>query len=124
MANFATARDGLMDAFEGLGFVVYDFTPPVVSTPCAFIFPDDPYVDFETIGTNSRVRLRFRLTAAVANNDNQAALNNLEAIICSIATHLPQGARVNPFGAPAITAVGPTNLLVSETSVEITTTIS
>lgn len=124
MANFATARDGLMDAFDGLGFVVYDYTPPVVSTPAAFIFPDDPYIDFTTIGTVTKATLRFRLTAAVANNDNQAALGNLETVICALATHLPQGARVSAFGAPSITQVGPTSLLVSETSVEITTSIS
>ena len=124
MANFAIARDALMDSFEGLGFVVYDYVPPAISTPCAFLFPDEPYIDFQTIGSSSRVTLRFRLTAAVANNDNQAALGNLEEVICDLATHLPQGARIASFGAPSITQVGVTNLLVSESSVEITTTIS
>ena len=124
MANFATARDGLMDSFESLGFVVYDYTPPAISTPCAFVFPDEPYVEFQTIGSSSRVKLRFRLTAAVANNDNQAALANLEEVICDLATHLPTGAVISAFGAPQITQVGVTNLLVSESSVEITTTIS
>lgn len=124
MANFATARDGLMDSFENLGFAVYDYTPPAISTPCAFVFPDDPYVEFQTIGSATRVNLRFRLTAAVANNDNQAALVNLEDVICDLATHLPQNARIGAFGGPQITQVGVTNLLVSEALVEITTTIS
>lgn len=113
-----------MDSFEGLGFVVYDYTPPAISTPCAFIFPDEPYVDFQTIGSASRVTLRFRLTAAVANNDNQAALGNLESLIVQLATHLPTGARISSFGAPSITQVGVTNLLVSESTIEVTTTIS
>jgi hypothetical protein len=124
LADFATARDALMDSFEGLGFVVYDFVPPAVSTPCAFLFPDEPYIEFQTIGSSSRVKLRFRLTAAVANNDNQAALKNLEEVICDLATHLPQGAIIGTFGGPSITQVGATNLLVSESTVEITTTIS
>ena len=124
MADFAAARDALMDSFEGLGFVVYDYVPPAVSTPCAFLFPNEPYIEFLTIGSSSRVKLSFRLTAAVANNDNQAALKNLEEVICDLATHLPQGAIIGTFGGPSITQVGVTNLLVSESTVEITTTIS
>ena len=124
MANFATARDTLMDSFESLGFVVYDSTPPAVSTPCAFVFPDEPYVEFQTIGSASRVKLRFRLTAAVAHNDNAAALQKLEEVICDLATHLPKGAVISAFGAPTMTQVGVTNLLVSESTIEISTTIS
>ena len=124
MANFAAVRDAFTDAFEGLGAVIFDYSPPVVSTPAIFVFPADPYAEIQTIGSANRVKLRFTVTAAVAANDNQAALNNLEDLMIDIITHLPSGAVISTFGAPAMTQVGVTNLLVSESTAEVTTQIS
>ncbi len=119
--SFASLRDTFTDAFAAIGANVYDYTPPVVSVPAVFIFPGDPYVTPELIGTG-RVTLRFQLTAAVAANDNQGALGNLEDLLIDLIAAMPQGVRMQPASAPAMTQVGPTNLLVSEMTVELVTT--
>lgn len=121
MANFSAVRDALTNAFENQGAVVYDFVPPVVSTPAIFCFPAEPYLVPVTIGTG-RVQLRLNLTAAVAMNDNQASLNNLEDLLIKILNNLPSGVTVASVGAPSVTQVGPSNLLVSEMTAELVTT--
>lgn len=119
--SFATIRDTFTDAFEAIGANVYDYAPPVVSTPAVFVFPDDPYCTFETIGAG-RITLRLRLTAAVAANDNQAALNNLEDLILGMVSAMPTGVRFDSITAPSMTQVGPSSLLVTEMAVQMVTT--
>ena len=119
--SFATLRDTFTDAFAAIGANVYDYTPPVVSTPAVFIFPADPYLTGEFIG-NGRVTVRFQLTAAVAHNDNQGALGNLEDLLLGIIGAMPQGVRMTGATAPSMTQVGPSSLLVSEMTVELVTT--
>ena len=119
--SFATLRDTFTDAFAAIGANVYDYTPPVVSTPAVFVFPADPYVTLETVGIG-RVTVRLQLTAAVAANDNQGALGNLEDLLLGIITAMPQGVRMGSVSAPSMTQVGPTSLLVSEMTVELVTT--
>lgn len=119
--SFATLRDTFTDAFEGLGAAVYDYVPPVVPGPSIFVFPADPYIEPYTIGTG-RARVRFQLTACVPANDNQAALANLEDLLIGIYTNMPAGVTGLPASAPSMTQVGPSNLLVSELTVELVTT--
>lgn len=119
--SFATLRDTFTDAFEAIGANVYDETPPVVSTPAVFVFPAEPYIETETIGAG-RIKIRFQLTAAVTALDNKAALANLEDLLLGIIGAMPAGVRHNAISAPAMTQVGPSNLLVSEMTVELVTT--
>lgn len=120
MSDFSAVRDALTDAFASIGAVVYDYTPPTVSVPCVFCFAADPYLVVETIGTG-RITLRLRLTAAVAMNDNQASLNNIEDLMIDIINAMPSGVRFESFSAPSVTQYGVQNLLVSEMTVEVTT---
>ena len=120
--SLATLRDTFTDAFSAIGAVVYDYTPPVVSTPAVFVFPGDPYMAPETIGLG-RLKVTLQLTAAVAHNDNQASLGNLEDLLLGIFNAMPQGVRIiRGASAPSMTQVGPSNLLVSELTVELVTT--
>lgn len=120
--SFATLRDAFTDSFAGLDAAVYDYSPPVVPGPAIFIFPAEPYAEPYAIGTG-RIRVRFRLTAAVPHNDNQGALGNLEDLILGILTNLPSGVTtVGGFTAPSMTQVGPSSLLVSELTCELVTT--
>ena len=121
MANFAAVRDALTDAFENQGAVVYDFVPPAISVPAIFCFPAEPYLVPVTIGTG-RTQIRLRLTAAVAFNDNQASLNNLEDLLIKILNNLPSGVTIDAVGAPSVTQIGGGNYLVSEMTAEMVTT--
>ena len=122
MPGFSVARDAFTDAFAGLTAAVYDYAPPIVPGPSIFVFPDDPYVEFHSINVG-RLTLRFLLTAAVPMNDNQGSLVNLEDLVIGIITNLPAGTVIQSVGAPAVTQVGPSSLLVSEMAVQVTTTL-
>lgn len=121
MTDFAPVRDALTDAFAGIGAVVYDYTPPTVSVPCVFVFPSNPYVTFETIGTG-RATIRLELTIAVAMNDNQAALNQIESLMIDVVNAMPAGVRFDSFDRPQVSQYGVQNLLTAQMTVEVTTT--
>ena len=121
MANFSAVRDAFTDAFENQGAVVYDYVPPAISTPAIFVFPADPYLVPVTLKPNT-VRMNLRLTAAVAYNDNQGSLNNLEDLLIKIINSLPAGVVLTAVGAPSVTQIGVGNYLVSEMTAELVTT--
>lgn len=113
-------RAALMDSLTSVQAALYDQTPPVVATPAVFVFPADPYLDFPRIGA---IHINLRLTAAVAFLDNAAALSNLETLAVAVTNALPNGCAIQSWSAPSITQVGPSNLLVTEMTVTIPTTL-
>lgn len=120
--SFAAARDAVTDVFAAVDAAVYDYVPPMVAGPSIFVFPNDPYVEFRTPGL-ARVLLNLRLTALVPYIDGQAALENLETLMIDILSVIPSGWQIGPMSAPSITAVGPSNCLVSEMTVTVATAL-
>lgn len=121
--SFAAVRQDLMSSFSDIEAVAYDYVPPMISTPAIFVFPDDPYVEPITIGSNSRVRINFRLIAAVATNDNQGAIGNLETLMAEVLTAIPSGYQVTFWDKPTADEVGVQPLLVSTMTVSVTALI-
>lgn len=121
--TIADVRSALMSAFAGLGVAVYDYVPPVVSTPALFVFPDEPYLETKTIGQTVRFSIRLRLIAAVANLDNRAALANLEDLLVATSAALPNGYIAARWDKPTVDAVGVSDLLVSTMTVEVFATM-
>lgn len=119
MATVADVRAEFVAAFGTVPVTVYDYVPPVVSTPALFVFPDEPYLKTRTIGRGAvRASVRLRLIVAVAALDNRASLANLENLLVEVTGSLPQGWSANDWDKPSIDAVGPSDLLVSTMSVE------
>lgn len=124
MATLADVRANLMAAFGAVGATVYDYVPPVVSTPALFLFPDEPYLDVQNIGSGTvRVSVHFRIIAAVSSLDNKASLGQLEELLVATLAALPNGAIASQWDKPSIDTVGPSDLLVSTMTIELLTAL-
>lgn len=117
--SFQDIRAELMENFSSVHCVVYDYVPPMISTPAIFLFPDDPYIEPYSIKNLTTVKLNYRLIAAVAMNDNRAALGNLETLCASIMGAIPAGYQVSAWDKPSLDQVGDANLLVSTITLTI-----
>lgn len=100
---------------------IYTYSPPVPTTPAIVIVPADPYLEPLGFKDRSNVRASYRLTAAVAMNDNQAALDQLEDLMLAVIAAVPGGTELGSFGAPGIAQVGATSLLLADITLKVTT---
>ena len=74
-------------------------------------------------GLSNRLNVRFDLTVAVAINDTQAALANIESLMLGVLNALPQGVSiVSPWSGPIPEDIGPTKLITSQITIEVVTT--
>jgi hypothetical protein len=97
---------------------VYPVAPEAVIPPACVIIPDSPWLESVLInGSVTKVKVNFVVTAAVANNSNSGALDQLEALIISILGAMPSGYVVGDVQRPSIISVGASNLLVADLSV-------
>jgi hypothetical protein len=120
--SIADARRTLADAFDQVAANVYAYPPQVVVPPAVVIVPDEPYLELVSIGSNVRIRSRHRLTVAVQAIDNQATLELLENLCVAVYANLPTGVTAGEFSRPQTQQVGPSDLLVSDVTVEVITT--
>ena len=116
--SIAEVRGELATALESIGATVYSFVPEAVIPPACVIIPDSPYLESTLINSAvTKVKVNFIVTAAVANNSNSGALDQLEALIVSILGAMPTGYVVGDVQRPSIVSVGASNLLVADLSV-------
>ena len=109
-------RGVIKTALANVSANVYDHVPEAPQVPAVVIVPDSPYMEIEMIGkARTRVKLNYRITAAVAYFSNPASLDNLEKLIISILGALSASKyELSTVEQPAVTQVGTTNLLVSD----------
>jgi len=79
--------------------------------PAVVIVPGSPYVN---IINGVTITADFSITLMVINNDNQAALVNLEKMIETVYKKLPDWVSVGNFSQPTNAEVGSTEYLTSE----------
>ena len=120
MGDISTARNGLKDALEATGYIVYGYPAENMSTPCIVLVPGSPYIQIRSISNAPRLSGSFDVTLCVAANDNQAALVNLETMIETVLSNLPQGVGVGDFSQPKIVQVGPSDLLTTDITFDVT----
>ena len=109
-------RGAIKTALAGVTANVYDTVPEAPIVPAVMVIPDSPYMEIEMIGkARTRVKLNYRITAAVAYFSNPASLDNLEKLIISILGALSASKyELSTVEQPSVTQVGTTNLLVSD----------
>jgi hypothetical protein len=111
-------RNDLATALAGVAASVYPVAPEAVIPPACVIIPDSPWLESVLVnGSVTKVKVNFVVTAAVANNSNSGALDQLEALIISILGAMPSGYVVGDVQRPSILSVGASNLLVADLSV-------
>lgn len=115
--SLTETREALAEAIEGVGFSVYSYPREQMFAPAVVLVPGSPYVGWET---PTRKFAKFTVGLMVVNNDNQAALRNLESMIETIADLLPNYAIVTEFSQPTIAEIGSTEYLTTEISAQVT----
>lgn len=123
--SLAEARADLVEALGDIEANVYAFPPAVVIPPAVVLLPGDDYVEVARIGATTLVRQRFRITAAIAPLDNEAALDQIEQLITDILTELPATVGFETgFSSPRMSQIGPSDLLTSDMTITVMTDIT
>lgn len=118
MTILSQIRTPLAAAFSGVAANVFSYVPESVPVPAVIVVPDSPYMEFDTIGTGTfMAKINFTITCCVAYNSNPASLDNLEQLITSVVTAIPNGYEVTTVQRPTVTQVGASNLLVADIGV-------
>ena len=111
-------RGTLATALATVVASVYSSVPETVIPPACIVVPDSPYLETMTIGSSTvRVKVNLTVTAAVAYNNNAAALDNLEQLVISIMQLIPTGYEVGDVQRPTVMQVGASNLLVADLAI-------
>jgi len=111
-------RQDLADSLSGVVASVYSTVPESPIPPLAAILPDSPYLESRLIGSTIQVKVNFIISAAVANLNNAAALDNLEQLIISILAAMPSGYSVGDVNRPTVASLANgSTLLIADISV-------
>ena len=113
------ARQELIDALAGTGYLTYAYPAENMSPPAIVLVPGEPYVTGTTIGNRYQVNLKVTLMVALI--DNQASLINLENLIETFLDVIPSGVGYDAFTSPSKVAVGPSEVLATTINLQITT---
>jgi len=115
--SLSTTRQDLADALQDAGYSVYAYPMNQMFAPAVVLVPASPYVGFDT---PTRRHARYNLTLMIVNNDNQAALLNMEKMIDDLSELLPTFCTITEFSQPSIEEVGSTDYLISDITVQLT----
>jgi hypothetical protein len=111
-------RQDLADSLSGVVASVYSTVPESPIPPLAAILPDSPYLESRLIGSTIQVKVNFIISAAVANLNNAAALDNLEQLVISILSAMPSGYVVGDVNRPTVASLANgSTLLIADISV-------
>ena len=116
MTILSQIRTPLATALASVSANVFAYVPENIPAPAVVIVPDSPYMEFQTIGSNStfRARINMTITCAVAYNSNPASLDNLEQLVTSVVSLIPAGYELTAVDRPTVTTVGAGQLLVAD----------
>ena len=118
MSDFTTARTDLAEALAGDGYIVYAYPTETMQVPSIVLVPDNPYLEVNTISAKVFAQ-NFRATLMVTYIDNQASLLNLENLIDTFLDVLPDHVQFSSISQPAVSQVGPSNVLAVDAKITI-----
>ena len=115
--SLTETRIELADLLKDPSYSVYAYPNEAMFAPCIVLVPGSPYVLWQT---PTRLAARFTLTLMVVNNDNQAALINLEKMIETVSGLIPTYVSVGDFSQPTSTEIGSTEYLTTDIDIDVT----
>jgi hypothetical protein len=116
-STIAGTRATLAAAFNSLAASSYNSVPESPIPPAIVIVPASPYLEPTLIGSLTKVKINFTITAIVAYNSNPASLDNLEQLIMGILALIPQGYEVGTTSKPTPLEVGASTMLTADINV-------
>ena len=114
----SAVRQPLATALAGVTANVFAYVPESVPVPAVVLVPASPYLEFDTIGSDTfRAKINFTISCCVTYSSNPASLDNIEQLIESVVMAIPSGYEVTDVQRPTVTQVGASNLLVADIGV-------
>lgn len=116
-STIAGTRSTLAAAFNSLAATSYASVPESPIPPAIVIVPSSPYLEPTLIGSLTKVKINFTITAIVAYNSNPGALDNLEQLVMGILAAVPAGYQVGSVEKPTPLEVGASTMLCADINV-------
>ena len=116
-STIAGTRATLAAAFNSLAATSYASVPESPIPPAIVIVPSSPYLEPNLIGSVTKVKINFTITAIVAYNSNPASLDNLEQLVMGILAAIPSGYEVGNVEKPTPLEVGASTMLCADINV-------
>lgn len=114
----SAVRTPLATALGSVSANVFSYVPENVPVPAVVLVPSSPYMEFDTIGSDTfRCKINFTISCCVTYSSNPASLDNIEQLIESVVLAIPAGYEVSDVQRPTVTQVGASNLLVADIGV-------
>ena len=114
----ADIRTPLQTALSTIAANVYNGIPEAMTSPSICIVPDAPYLESTLInGSTTMVKVNLTVTGVVAYMSNAAALDNLEQLMISIISTMPNGYVVGNVNQPQPLEVGAGKYLTADLQV-------
>ena len=114
----SAVRGPLATALGSVSANVFSYVPENVPVPAVVLVPSSPYMEFDTIGSDTfRCKINFTISCCVTYSSNPASLDNIEQLIESVVLAIPAGYEVSDVQRPTVTQVGASNLLVADIGV-------
>ena len=114
----SAVRGPLATALGSVSANVFSYVPENVPVPAVVLVPSSPYLEFDTIGSDTfRCKINFTISCCVTYSSNPASLDNIEQLIESVVLAIPAGYEVSDVQRPTVTQVGASNLLVADIGV-------
>lgn len=116
-STIAGTRATLSSAFSSLAASCYASVPESPIPPAIVVVPSSPYLEPTLIGSLTKVKINFTITAIVAYNSNPGSLDNLEQLIMGILAAVPAGYEVGNVEKPTPLEVGASTMLCADINV-------
>jgi hypothetical protein len=114
----ADVRTPLQTALLGIAANVYNGVPETLITPSICLIPDAPYLESVLInGSTTKVKVNLTVTGVVGYTNNAGALDNLEQLMISIISAMPNGYEVGNVNQPQPLEVGAGKFLTADLQV-------
>jgi len=114
----ADIRTPLQTALSGIAANVYNGVPETLITPSICLIPDAPYLESVLInGSTTKVKVNLTVTGVVGYTNNAGALDNLEQLMISIISAMPNGYEVGNVNQPQPLEVGAGKFLTADLQV-------
>lgn len=114
----ADIRTPLQTSLSGIAANVYNGIPETLITPAICLIPDAPYLESVLInGSTTKVKINLTVTGVVGYTNNSGALDNLEQLMISIISAMPNGYEVGNVNQPQPLEVGAGKFLTADLQV-------
>jgi hypothetical protein len=111
-------RTPLQTALTSIAANVYNGIPETMTSPSIVLVPGSPYLESTLInGSTTKVKINFQVTGVVGYSSNAGALTNLEDLMISIISTMPNGYTVGDVSSPTPLEVGAGRFLTSDLQV-------